>query len=198
MSYLFRNLALLALLSSAALGLVACKEEAATQAPVATEAAAAPAKSGGIAVVDVEALLDKSDAAKNIQAQIKVLRESLQKEIASIESDLKASEKAIVEKRKSISAEEFEKERKAFEKKIQDGRAKVQKRRENVDAAVNKAINQLREEIVKVTADLSTERNFDLVITRQNVIVGQMSLDQTEEVLKRLNVKIKEIKINVN
>lgn len=151
-----------------------------------------------IAVVDMQQILSESDAAKSILAQLKTHREAMEKEIKSLEDSLKKDEQALVKKREGMKPEEFAKDRKAFETKLLESRSKVQKERASADAAFNKAINELRKNLVDVVSTLATEKKIQLVITKQNVIIGDSALEITAEVMKRLNAKIKTIKVSVS
>lgn len=148
-----------------------------------------------IAVVDMQEVLNKTDAAKNILEQAKAQREKLAKEIKAIEDGLKKDEADLIKKKDTVKADEFEKLKKDFEKKLQDARAKVQAKRKSTDDAFNKAVGELRDNVLAVVTALSDEKKIQLVITKQNVVIGSNSLDITQDVMTKLNARIKAIKI---
>lgn len=149
-----------------------------------------------IAVIDMQQILSESDAAKSILSQMKVKRDGLEKEIKSLEDKLKASEGELIKKKETLKPEEFAAARKEFEKKLIESRTKVQKDRNAADAAFNGAINELRKNLVEVVSQLATEKKIQLVITKQNVVIGDNSLEITKDVMTKLNAKIKTIKVN--
>lgn len=148
-----------------------------------------------IAVVDMQEILNKSDAAKNILDQGKAQREKLAKEIKAIEDSLKKDEADVIKKKDTAKPEEFAVMRKDFEKKLLDARAKVQAKRKSTDDAFNKAVAELRDNVMAVIGVISTEKKIQLVITKQNVVIGDKNLDITAEVMSKLNTRIKAIKI---
>jgi outer membrane protein len=150
-----------------------------------------------IAVVDMQQILSESAAAKDILAQLKTHREKMDKEIKTIEEGLKKEEQTLIKAKETAKPEEFAKLRQAFEKKLTDSRTKVQQQRKSADAAFNKAIAQLRENIVAVVTDLATEKKIQLIITKQTVVIGDHALEVTDEVMTKLNAKIKSIKVNL-
>lgn len=148
-----------------------------------------------IAVVDMQEILNKSDAAKNILDQGKAQREKLAKEIKAIEDSLKKDEADVIKKKDTVKPEEFATMRKDFEKKLIDARAKVQAKRKSTDDAFNKGINELRDNVMAVVTAISTEKKIQLIITKQNVVIGDKNLDITNDVMTKLNARIKAIKI---
>lgn len=158
-----------------------------------------PAQAEGvsIAVVDMQQILSESAAAKSILEQLKTHRDGMEKEIKGMETSLKGDEQALIKKRDTLKPEEFAKERQTFEKKVLESRTKVQKQRAAADDAFNKAVNELRQNLVSVVSDLASEKSIQLVITKQNVVIGDSGLDITSDVMKRLNAKIKTIKVTI-
>jgi Skp family chaperone for outer membrane proteins len=57
------------------------------------------------------------------------------------------------------------------------------------------AENKLRGEIIEVIGKLADQREFDLVISKQNVVIGERDIDISEEALKMLNKEVSSIKV---
>jgi len=68
-----------------------------------------------LAVVDVQNLLSQSNAAKDIQKQVKSRRDKLQAEFSKYEKELRDNEKKIIAERANMSPEEFASKRQSFE-----------------------------------------------------------------------------------
>ena len=150
-----------------------------------------------MAVIDVQALLSQSDAAKSIQSQINTQREQFQKEVTEREEKLKDQEKALIASNGKVSETEFNKNKTTFEKNVIEARQQLQKKKNSLEEAAGKSLEQLREEITKIVATMSDREKFDLVITRQNVVLAAKSLDITEGVMSQLNDKVKKIDLKV-
>ena len=58
-------------------------------------------------------------------------------------------------------------------------------------------MNELTKVIYEVCQSIADEQNIDLVITRQNIIVGNMSLDITKEVAEKMNKKLPKVTLEV-
>lgn len=150
-----------------------------------------------IAVVDVERILNDSAAGKSIQSQLKQRRETFQKEFKAKEDQLMQSEKTLVGSKSELSAEEFAKKRQEFEKKLLETRNLFQKRRNSLDKGLGSALSNLRKNVIAVTAEVAEEEKYQVVVTRDSVVIVEKSMDITEKVLSRLNKKVSNIKLDV-
>lgn len=150
-----------------------------------------------IAIVDIQGLLQKSKAAVSVQKQLKDQRKSFQAEFSKYEDKLKAAEKELAGQRAKLSAEEFNKKRKEFEKQLLETRSLVQSRKSALDAALKEAMGKLRVEIIKIVADIAEEKDYKLVMSRQNVIIVDKNIDITQDVLAKLDKSLKKIPLNV-
>ncbi len=160
-------------------------------------AAPAFAAAPTIAIVDVEKILAEAKAAKSLQKQIQAKKESFQKEFSGKEAELKKTETALMEEREKLSAEEFGKKRKAYEEQIIEARKLFQKRRTSLEEGLNAAMSELRKNIAQATTDVAGEKNYDIVLTRDSVLIADKALDITADVLKKLDAKLSDIQLKV-
>lgn len=151
-----------------------------------------------VAVVDVEKILNDSKAGKSIQSQLTTSREAFQKEFGAREDGLMASQKSLIEKKGDLSSEEFAKKRQEFEKQISETRKLFQKRRSSLDKGLTNALSELRKNIVKVTAEVANEGKFQLVVTRDSVVIVEKDMDITDKVLARLDTQIQKINLDTS
>lgn len=157
----------------------------------------ARAEAPTIAIVDVEKVLTESKASKSLQAQLQTKKESFQKEFSLKEKQLRETETALLAEREKITAEEFAKKRKAYEERIMETRKLFQKSRNSLDQGVAKAMVELRKNIVEATAKIADEKGYDVVLTRESVLIAEKNLDITADVLKALDARISNIPLNV-
>lgn len=150
-----------------------------------------------IAVVDVQALLTKSSAARSLEKQVSAQKEKFLEEVTAQEAVLREAEKKLTAERATLSKEAFTARAREFEEKLYNTRKATQNRKAALDAASGSAMDKLRGEIYEVVKDIAAARGYNLVITKQNVIIGEQSIDITDEVMKRLNAEITDIKLEV-
>lgn len=157
----------------------------------------ARAQAASVAVVDIEKIFAEAKAAKSLEKQIQAKREAFQKEFAAKEKQLKTAEEALVGEKEKLSAEEFGKKRKAFEGDIMEVRKLFQKRRNALDQGVGKAMTELRKNIVEAAAKVAEAKKYDIVVTRESVLIAEKSLDITADVLKAIDAQVSDIKLTV-
>lgn len=146
-----------------------------------------------IAVIDVEKLLRDSKAADSIEEQLVDRREKLKEKVAAQEKKLRESEQEIVDQKAKLSKEDFEKKKKEFEKQLIEARQQLQKDKRSLEKSAGIAIDDLRKSIVEIVAEMADKEKYDLVITRQNVVLAVKSMEITEPVMAELNKRVDKI-----
>lgn len=157
------------------------------------------ADAGKIAVVDVEKILAESKAAQSLQAQLQTKKGAFQKEFAAKEKELLAAKTALIteQETKKATKEEFEKKVKAFDAKVDQARKESQKSRAALDTALSKSMSELRKSIVEATAKVANEKGYEIVLTRESVLIAEKALEITDDVLKALDAKVTTIPLKV-
>lgn len=148
-----------------------------------------------IAVVDIQQLMSGSKAAQSIQSQGRDLRNKYQKQIKKTEDGLKETEKKLVELSKGESEEEFNKKKAEFQKKLIDGQKEAAELNQKLDRAVGEALNILRDKIVEIVGNMAADNQYDLVISRADVVIVSKNIDITAAVLKKLDNQLKTVKV---
>ncbi len=143
-----------------------------------------------IAVVDVDAVMSQSLAAKSIKKQVEKKRDSFLASVKKEEDKLRKEMKSLEAKRDKMSKEEFVKKAQDFEKRRLDARNEIQKKKAKLDKSYSAAMNTLLKVIFEVCEAIAKEQKIDLIITKQNIIVGSKSLNITDKVMKRMNKKL--------
>lgn len=150
-----------------------------------------------IAVVNIQEVMSDSKAARSIQKQLDQYRNSFQDEFSKYERNLLEEQRKLVESRQDLTPEEFSKKRDAFEAQLLETRKLVQKRQQTLEKAAGEAVGELRLEVVKIVAEIADKNDYDMVITKQNVVLAQKDMDITVQVMTQLDKNIKEIKLKV-
>ncbi len=150
-----------------------------------------------IAVVDVDKLLSESSAAKSIKSQVKTYSKKFEAEMEALEGQLRDSFQKLREDSQGLSQEELQTRGMEFEKKRNEAKTSLRKKLSELNKGSSEAMSKLSEAIFQVTAKIADEKGYDLIITRNNVIVGAKELDITDLVMERLNNTLKDVKLSV-
>ena len=67
-----------------------------------------------------------------------------------------------------------------------------------LETALVKATGSLREEILKIVAQMAEKNGYDIVLTRQNIVIVAKEFDVTQQVLDTLNANVTNIPLNIS
>lgn len=150
-----------------------------------------------IGIVDVDKILNVSKAGQSIQQQLKERREAFQKEFSTREKNLMQAEKELVQHKSTLSAEEFAKKRQEFQKQILETRKLFQKSRNSLDKGLGAAMATLRKHVIEVTAEVADKEGYNVILTRDSVVIVEKQMDATQKVLEQLNKRVSMIKLDI-
>lgn len=146
--------------------------------------------------LDFKYILNQSDAGKKAQTFLKKKLDDGAKALKKREKSIQEEERKIIQQKKVISAEEYK-------KKVTDLRSKVdslQKERNSLLAEVSKQRSKAKTELLKnlnpIIQDYMKEKNIRIVLDKKSILLADENLDITQDIMKRLNNKLKSIKLN--
>lgn len=146
-----------------------------------------------IGILDVQKILLESDAARSVQKQIQKRRDKFIEEISQQEQSLRTKEKELSEFRATLSADEFASKKQEFEKEFVEARRIAQKRKKSLDEAGAKALNKLSDELQAIVKQIAQEKGYTLILSKQDVVLSDDSVDISTEAMSRLNKAVSEI-----
>jgi|GEM_PF-1034213 len=148
-----------------------------------------------VIVVDFQSVVRNSAAAGSIQDQINDLRRGYQQEFGRIEDELRAAETELTEQRGTLSQDEFVERRRTFEERVVEAQRAAQARRAALDEALNAAMDEVRQTLVEVIAEIARESGADLVIDRAQVVLVDSRLEVSEEALAELDARLPAVEV---
>lgn len=147
-------------------------------------------------VVDMDKVMQTTEAAKDIFSQLENKRKEYQAQITKEDDLLKAAKQEILKQKDSLSKDEFEKKGREFEEKVASGQKMVQDRTQILDHAFNRSMLKLRGEAAKVVASVAEEKRYVAVLTQDAVMISTPDMDITSEVIARMNKNVKKIPVD--
>ena len=149
-----------------------------------------------VLVVDVQALLQNSKAAKMVRDQIEQKRSEYTKEISHQEETLRAERDAIQRQQASLSADALNQKGHEFQQKVNDLERNVQGKRQALEKSNGDALSKIQEEMLKIIADIAKQRKANLVLQRADLVLFDQSFDVTDEVLQKLDEQMPTLTVN--
>lgn len=204
MKYRNRLSALASVLCAVVFGLAMMNEvaeaETADDRAAAQDAAAATVTSmevRRIAVVSLDGVLRAAAANTKIKELLDGQREKFQQEFRQVELDLQQTERDLLAKRDVIAKGDYDKMVTAFQKRVANVQKDIQYKRQAIDNAYQKALNDVRKLAVDVIKKIAAERQIDLIVNRDASVVFLPRLNISDEVLKRLDERTKNARIQI-
>ena len=148
-----------------------------------------------IAVVDVNGILEQSEATRKIRA---IIDEENQRFLASTEEEqiaLRTQEQELDSQKEILDEAEFNRRLKQFQDRVSLLQQKIQRQRREFDLSLQQANEQIRKLLFQIITDIATENGYTLVMQKQNVVLYDSSIDISKEALDRLNDRTKDMTV---
>src|SRR5215468_3498755 len=149
-----------------------------------------------VMVVDVQALLQNSKAAKMVRGQIEQKRGEYTKEISHQEESLRAERDALQRQQASLSPESLNQKGREFQQKVNDLERNVQSKRQALEKSNGDALSKIQEQMLKIIADIARDRKANLVFQRADLVLFDQTFDVTDEVLQKLDEQMPTLTVN--
>lgn len=149
-----------------------------------------------VAVLDIERVRRNAVAVKAIRAQLSgyldVYRTDTQKE----EQEIRTAQEELGRKRQILTPEGYAEERKKLEERLAGAQDRVQRRRQSLERVNNEAMEQVKETLEKIVAELANERQLTLILRKDQLVFSAPMIEITDEVLQRIDVRLPTVQIS--
>lgn len=148
-----------------------------------------------IITVDVQQILRDSLVAKDVQAQMDQRTDRYTKEVTEQENDLQKTQDELEHERTTLSTDVFNARMRDFQRRYDALDNRVQTTRQALQQSYNDAMTKVENTALQIIADIAAERKANLVVAKAAVLFEAQDLDITQEVIKRLDAKLPQIKL---
>jgi len=155
------------------------------------------AEGSTIAVLNVEQVLNQSKAGKGLRDKVEQIRTANQAKDQENESALRADDEKLQKQRAVLSEEAFLQKQKELQSRLDTLRQEFEARHKGIQAAVDKAQNEIRRAVLEVTRDVAVEKKIDIVISQTATVLMSKDLDITKDVLDRLDAKLSDVPLAI-
>jgi outer membrane protein len=150
-----------------------------------------------IGLADLNGILRAADANVKVRELLDTQRQKFQDEFSLVEAELQQTERDLMSKRELLSAEEYDKQIKAFQARVTQLQQDIQRKRQVIDNAYQKAQSDIRAEALSIITEIARDMNLDLVLNREASLIFLPHLNISDEVLTRLNERTKNARIEI-
>ena len=146
-----------------------------------------------IAFLDIQKILSKSKSGNFLDTSLKKLQDDKLIEFKSKKENLQNDEKKLIAKKNILEESKFEEQIKDLKTKI----INFNNERKIFTAELNKkkinGTNQILKTLDPILKDYASKNSISLILQKKNILLGENSIDITEDILKLLDDKIKKI-----
>ena len=150
-----------------------------------------------IGLADLNGILRAADANVKVRELLDTQRQKFQDEFSLVEAELQQTERDLMSKRELLSTEEYDKQIKVFQARVTQLQQDIQKKRQAIDNAYQKAQSDIRAEALSIITEIARDMNLDLVLNREASLIFLPHLNISDEVLTRLNERTKNARIEI-
>jgi outer membrane protein len=151
-----------------------------------------------VLVVDTQRVLQESKAGKMIQSQMQQQVSTYQKSLAKQDQDLAATQQDLQRQQSMLAQDAFAAKVKEFEQRVADASRRAQEAQQNLAESRNEAVDKVQTVMQQVIEGLTKERGANLILNRGAVVMFDLRMDVSDEVIKRLDEKLPAVTVSFN
>lgn len=142
-----------------------------------------------VMVVDVQAALQQSSAAKALRAQRDQYLQGFQSELDKNRAALKEIENELVKQKNAMAPEMWQQKARSFEQQVFEFNQRFQRSNQAVDKSFRTGMSELSDALAQVTEELAGELGANLVLPKSQIFLHDPRMEVTQQVIERLNKK---------
>lgn len=153
------------------------------------------AQSNNVAVVDIQAILRDSAAAKSVRSQLETMTKALAEEAQKVRKELRREEEDLAGKRAILSPERFNQLRRELASEAKNHQVAFNNRRREIDRNASAAMGKVQDVFQRISTQIAKERNLSMVFSKTGVVLFPKEMDITDEILKRMDQQLPRVAV---
>lgn len=142
-----------------------------------------------VMVLDVQAALQQSSAAKGLRTQRDQYLQSFQADLDKNRAALKEIENDLVKQKSAMAPELWQQKARAFEQQVFEFNQRFQRGNQAVEKSFRTGMSELSDALAQVTEELAGELGANLVLPKSQIFLHDPRMEVTQQVIERLNKK---------
>jgi len=143
--------------------------------------------------VNIDYIVNNSTAGKELKNKISSLINNQNEKFIKIENEFKNKENNLINQKNILEQKVFNEELNKLKQSIKNYSSEKKNTIDKINQENKTGLSILNYEINTILSEYSLENNIDIILNKNTVILGKKELDITNEILTRLNKKIKKI-----
>lgn len=146
-------------------------------------------------MIAVQAILRDAAAVKNIREQVTEYGAKFEKEIKKERGKIRNANQELARQRTILTPESFAEKRREFEQKVVEVQRLVQQRQRELNKSRDDALAVVNKAYTEIVEKLANERNFLVILRKEQMVYAVPELDITNQVLSLLDKKLPTVKV---
>ncbi len=143
-----------------------------------------------IVYIDMNFIINKSIIGKDFNNKLEELRNEYLTRYSKIEQKLVEKEKTLIAQQNILSKEEFEKKLDNLSKEVKEYRTNKKKSEDEINRIKIENTKKILKSLNPIITEFVDKNSISLVIPKKNIIVGKKKLDITNKIVNLLNEQI--------
>ena len=148
-----------------------------------------------IAFIDMDRVISTSKVGSSILKQLNVINNKNLTFLKKEEKRFKEKEKKLISQKNIISEVDFNDKFKNLKSEINEYNQNRAKLSTDFDKLKIDNTNKILKSLNLILAEFSNEKKISVILQKKDLVIGKSELDITDEIIKIVNVNIKEFKI---
>jgi len=140
-----------------------------------------------IGVVDLQRVMETSDAGKSAQAQIKQQKDQMETDLKDKRAEIEQIRERLEREAMVMSKESREEKEREARIKLNDFKTLQKKYRNELQQLEKRLVAQLRDDTIALVDEIGKKEGYLLIISRVGVLYSPNAIDITDQLIKRLN-----------
>ena len=149
-----------------------------------------------IGVIDINRILADANAAVKAAEEIEEIAIEIENEIKSSDEEIIKEQNLLIESQSIMAPEAFEAKRIEYENKIQSYNSERQAKLMKIDELIAISRNDILNAIKPILEEISNEKGITIILEKTSIMLNAEKMDITNEVLKKLNKSLPNIKVS--
>ena len=147
-----------------------------------------------IGVIDLQKVLETSNAGKLIQTELKKENEKMANDLQNKGNEIETIRKRLERESMVMSKEMREEKEREQRIKVNDFKTLQKKYRSELQKLQGQLMQQLQRDVTAITQDIGKKEGYLLIIDKRGVIYTPNSVDLTDKLIQKLNAKFAKAK----
>tara|TARA_B110000196_G_scaffold310731_1_gene313822 strand:- start:1412 stop:1996 length:585 start_codon:yes stop_codon:yes gene_type:complete len=158
-----------------------------------------PAKAAeDVLIVNLQYVVSQSKSGVSLRKQSEALNKEVVDLRDSISKDLQAKGKKLEDDKTLLAPEVFQERLQALQAEAETKQLELQTKVQKIQEGIQRASSSIDSVMSPILQELVNEKGAKILLDRQAILFGDPKLDISAEVVKKLNKRLPDVKINIS